>query len=77
MLKQRLDKPYKRENGKLVESNWDEVINIVCSKIKETEKNKIAGHIGDMQSMETINSFKSLLEKLVLIIMILEKNLFI
>ena len=64
LLKQRLDKPYKRENGKLVESTWDEVINIVCSKIEKTEKNLIAGHTGDMQSMETINSFKTLLEKI-------------
>ncbi len=64
LLKQRLDKPYKRENGKLVESNWDEVIDIIYSKINETEKSKIAGHIGDMQSLETINSFKSLLESL-------------
>ena len=62
LAKQRLDNPYKRENGKLVESTWDEVIKIVCSKIKETEKNLIAGHVGDMESMETINSFKSLLE---------------
>ena len=62
LLKQRLDKPYKRENGKLVESNWDEVIEIVCSKIKETEDAKIAAHIGDMQSMETIHSLKSLLK---------------
>ncbi len=62
LLKQRLDKPYKRENGNLVESTWDEVIHAVCSKIKETEKNLIAAHIGDMESMETINSFKSLLE---------------
>ena len=64
LLKQRLDKPYKKENGKLVESNWDEVINIICSKIKETDKKSIAGHVGDSQSLETINSFKSLLDKL-------------
>ena len=64
LLKQRLDKPYKKENGKLVESNWDEVINIICSKIKETDKKSIAGHIGDLQSLETINSFKSLLDKI-------------
>ena len=51
-----MDKPYKRENGKLVESTWDEILNIVCSKIKETEKNLIGAHIGDMQSMETIHS---------------------
>ena len=64
LLKQRLDKPYKRENGKLVESTWDEVINLVCSKVKDTEKKLIAGHIGDMESMETINSFKALLESM-------------
>jgi len=62
LLKQRLDRPYKKENGKLVESNWDEVISIICSKIKETETKSIAGHVGDLQSMETINAFKSLLE---------------
>jgi len=62
LLKQRLDRPYKKENGKLVESNWDEIISIICSKIKETETKSIAGHVGDLQSMETINAFKSLLE---------------
>ena len=48
----------------LVESNWDEVIEIVCSKINEIEDNKIAAHIGDMQSMETIHSLKSLLKNI-------------
>ncbi len=62
LLKQRLDKPYKKENGKLVESNWDEVIDIVCSKIKETEKKLIGAHIGDLENLETINAFKSLLD---------------
>ena len=64
LLKQRIDKPYKRENGKLMETDWDDAINIVCSKLKNTEKNLIAGHIGDMVSIENINSFKTLLEKL-------------
>ncbi len=61
LSKQRLDRPYKRENGKLIESTWDEIIDIVSTKIEQTEKNKIAGHVGDMQSLETINSFKKLL----------------
>ncbi len=60
LLKQRLDKPYKRENGKLKETNWDEVIDIISEKIKETDPKLIAGHVGDMSSLETINSFKSL-----------------
>ena len=64
LLKQRIDKPYKRENGKLISCSWEEAINIVSSNIKKTNKNKIAGHIGDMQSMETTNAFKTFLEKI-------------
>ena len=64
LLKQRLDKPLKRENDKLVESSWDEVIKIICEKISQTDKDLIAGHIGDMVSLETINSFKSLFKKI-------------
>ncbi len=63
LLKQRLDKPYKRENDKLVETNWDEVIDLVSEKIKNTNPNKIVGHVGDMSSLETINAFKTFLEK--------------
>jgi len=64
LLKQRLDKPYKRENGKLTECTWDEAIDLISSKIKETNPKTIAGHIGDMASMETINSFKNLLNSI-------------
>ena len=64
LLKQRIDKPFKRENGKLIECSWDEVISLVGSKIKETEKNQIGFHAGDMLSMETINSLKEFAKKL-------------
>ena len=64
LLKQRIDKPFKRENGKLIECSWDEALNIVGSKIKETDKNQIGFHAGDMLSMETINSLKEFTKKL-------------
>ena len=64
LLKQRIDKPFKRENGKLIECSWDEALNIVGSKIKETDKNQIGLHAGDMLSMETINSLKEFAKKL-------------
>ena len=64
LLKQRLDKPLKRENGKLIETTWDEVIKIISSKFKEIDTNLIAGHVGDMASLETIYSFKSFLKKM-------------
>ena len=34
LLKQRLDKPYKRKEGKLIETSWDEVVEIIASKNK-------------------------------------------
>ncbi len=61
LLKQRLDKPYIRKDGKLIESNWDEVIDLVSSKINSIDPKRIAGHVGCMSSLETINSFKKLL----------------
>ncbi len=64
LLKQRLDKPYIRKNGKLEKSSWDETLNLVCEKIKDTPKQSICGHLGDMASIETANSFKNLLNSL-------------
>jgi len=64
LLKQRLDKPYKRENGNLVETSWDNAIDLVSSRINETNPKFIAGHVGDMSSLETINSFKTLLNSI-------------
>ena len=61
LLKQRLDKPYIRKSGNLVESSWDEAIELVSSKILQTNSKSIAGHVGDMSSLETINSFKNFL----------------
>ena len=61
LLKQRLDRPYIRKDDKLIESSWDDAIDLVCSKINSTDPKRIAGHIGGMSSMETINSFKKFL----------------
>jgi NADH-quinone oxidoreductase subunit G len=64
LLKQRLDSPYIKKNGKLVKSSWDDVIELVSSKIKSTNPENIGAHVGDMTSIETIYSFKSLLKKI-------------
>jgi len=64
LLKQRLDVPYIKKNNKLVSSNWDDVIEIISNKIKSTKPEQIAGHVGDMVSIETIFSFKNLLKKI-------------
>jgi len=64
LSKQRLDVPYIKKNNKLVKSNWDDVIELVSNKIKSIKPEKIAGHVGDMASIETIFSFKNLLKKI-------------
>ena len=65
LLKQRLDIPYVRENGKLQKTTWDEALNILISKLKIFRPNEIAGLIGDLTDLEMIYSFKSFFEKCV------------
>ena len=63
LLKQRLDVPYIKKNNKLQKSNWDEALDLMISKIKETNPNEIAGHLGDMIGLENALAFKKLFEK--------------
>ncbi len=64
LLKQRLDTPYVKKNNKLVKSSWDEALNLIFKKFNETEKSEIAGHIGDLVSLETTLAFKKFFELL-------------
>ena len=64
LLKQRLDKPYIKKDGKLLKSSWDEAINLITNKIKSINPSQIGAHIGDMVSIETIFTFKNLLKKM-------------
>ncbi len=58
LLKQRLDIPYIKKNNKLQKSTWDEVIDLISTKIKSLQPNEIGGHIGDMISLENSLGFK-------------------
>jgi NADH-quinone oxidoreductase subunit G len=64
LLKQRIDKPYIKKDGKLVKSSWDEAIDLISSKINSVDPSQIGAHIGDMVSIETIFSLKKLLKKI-------------
>tara|TARA_B100000886_G_scaffold28825_1_gene18231 strand:+ start:97 stop:1956 length:1860 start_codon:yes stop_codon:yes gene_type:complete len=64
LLKQRLDTPYVKKDKKLVKSSWDEAIEIIIKKFNETENSKIAGHLGDLISLETTLAFKKFFELL-------------
>ena len=63
LLKQRLDKPYVRTNGKLVETTWDDAINIVVNKFKSTKPEHTAGFVGDLIDLEGMFAFKDFFNK--------------
>src|SRR5210317_1737989 len=60
LLKQRLDVPYIKKENKLQKSSWDEAIKLLVEKILSFQPDEVAGHIGDMVSMETALGFKKL-----------------
>ena len=63
LLSQRLDTPYIKYNNKFEKASWDEVFKIIKSKIQNTNKDKIAGFVGDLINMEASYIFKEFLER--------------
>ena len=64
LLKQRLDTPYIKKNNKLIKCSWDEALDVIIKKLNETENSNIAGHMGDLVSLETTLAFKKFFELL-------------
>ncbi len=60
----RLDRPYMRKGGKLVETSWDEALAAVAAKLKSTAAEKIGAIAGDLCAVEEMFALKSLLEEL-------------
>jgi len=63
LLKQRLDTPYIRMNGKLQKSSWNATLKVLVDKLKFFNPNEIAGMTGELADLEMIYSFKSFFEK--------------
>jgi NADH-quinone oxidoreductase subunit G len=63
LLNQRLDTPYIKYNGKFEKASWNEVFNIIKSKFKNADKDKICGISGDLVNMETLYIFKEFFNK--------------
>jgi NADH-quinone oxidoreductase subunit G len=63
LLNQRLDIPYIKYNGKFEKASWSEVFNIIKSKFKNADKDKICGITGDLVNMETLHIFKEFFNK--------------
>jgi NADH-quinone oxidoreductase subunit G len=60
LRRQRLDRPYVRENGKLRPASWPEALGVAAKAIKGAEK--LAGIVGDLAPVEAIYSLKTLVE---------------
>ena len=63
LLNQRLDTPYIKYNNKFEKASWDEVFNIIKSKIENSNKDKICGFVGDLVNMETSFIFKEFFDR--------------
>ena len=63
LLNQRLDTPYIKYNNKFEKATWKEAYKIISSKIKNTDKDKIGGFVGDLINMEAAFIFKEFLER--------------
>ena len=61
LRRQRLDKPYVRENGKLRPASWGEALGKAAEAMKGK---KVAGLIGDLVSTEAAFALKSMIEGL-------------
>ncbi len=60
LRRQRLDRPYVRENGKLRPASWPEALGKAAEALKGAEK--VAGIIGDLAPVEATFALKQLIE---------------
>ena len=61
---QRLDRPYVRTKGKLVEATWDQAFAAIAAKIKGLDGSKIAAIVGDQCDAESMVALKDLMASL-------------
>ena len=64
LSKQRLDIPYIKENGKLVQSDWSKTLKYITDEITKRKKENTLALSGKFTDIETLFSAKSFLESL-------------
>ncbi|MEX0299459.1 MAG: NADH-quinone oxidoreductase subunit NuoG [Kordiimonas sp.] len=62
--KRRLDRPYVRKRGKLVEATWGEAFSAIKKGLSGLKGKDIAGLVGDVADMEAMLAFKDFLGSL-------------
>jgi NADH-quinone oxidoreductase subunit G len=61
---QRLDAPYGRDNGRLVETSWPAAFAAIAEKVKNTPPARIGAIVGDLAACEEVFAFKDLMTRL-------------
>jgi NADH-quinone oxidoreductase subunit G len=61
LVRRRLDRPYIRRGGKLVEADWHEAIELVAEKLKSAPGERIAAIAGDLCDVEAMYALKALI----------------
>jgi NADH-quinone oxidoreductase subunit G len=64
LRRQRLDRPYVRRNGKLLEASWPEAFEAIANRMKGIPGSRIAAIAGDMADAEAMVSLKDLMAAL-------------
>jgi NADH-quinone oxidoreductase subunit G len=64
LQKRRLDKPFVRRDGKLVEASWQDAFNAIAARLKGLPGERIAAIAGDLVDAEAMVALKDLMGKL-------------
>ncbi len=64
LVRQRLDRPYVRVNGKLKPASWAEAFAAIAAKVRGTTAAKMAAVVGDLAAAEEIKALKDLMASL-------------
>jgi NADH-quinone oxidoreductase subunit G len=62
LIRRRLDRPYLRRGGRLVEAEWREALDLVADRLRSVPGERIAAIAGDLCDAETMFALKALLE---------------
>jgi NADH-quinone oxidoreductase subunit G len=64
LIRRRLDRPYLRRDGRLVEAEWREALDLVADRLKSVPSERIAAIAGDLCDAEAMFALKELLHSL-------------
>jgi len=64
LMRQRLDQPYVRKDGKLAAASWPEALAAIAARVKGVDGGKIAAIAGDMADAEALVALKDLMTAL-------------